>query len=92
MTFHHALVQAAQRRHLADELRNIADAETRLNRLSEVAIDTGGSIIDPAKQGRAGPVYAEITLLGLYHIGETMEEAIAEWIKVAQRCAPINVT
>lgn len=90
MPFHHALIQAAQRRHLAAELRSIADAEARHRRLSEVAIDTGGSIIDPTKQGRAGPVYAEISLLGLYHIGETMEEAMAEWIKAAQRCAPIK--
>lgn len=90
MTFHHALAQAAQRRHLADELRSIVDGNARFDRLTEVAIDTGGSIIDPTKQGRAGPVYAEISLLGLYHIGETMEEAIAEWIKAAQRCAPIT--
>lgn len=79
---------AAQRRHLADELRPL-DAETRLEKVTLTCIETGGNLILPNTSRNWGPLYAELHMMGLYHNGNSADEAIANWIKAAQRCTPI---
>ncbi|MGB1389252.1 MAG: hypothetical protein ACPG61_10235 [Paracoccaceae bacterium] len=93
MMFDHALIQAAQRRHLAATLRGLPTPD-RPAYVLDLALGTGGYVIDPAtqpgsateKQGRS---FTEINLLGLYHSGDDIEEAIVNWIKAAERSAPM---
>lgn len=76
---------AAQRRHLAAELRALP-IHTRNIALRDACIDHGGCLIEP--QGKHGPVEVELTLLDLFHSGDTVEMALDNWIKAAERCAP----
>lgn len=82
--FDHALAQAAQRRRLAADLRSLPNPE-RIQRVKELCIDTGGNLILPQSDTNWGPVYAELSLLGLYHMGEDTDAVIANWIKAAER-------
>ncbi len=86
--FDNASTIAAQRRHLADDLRPL-DAAARMDKVTQTCIETGGCLILPDTSGGWGPLYAELHMMGLYHSGNSADEAIANWIKAAQRCAPI---
>ncbi|MFX4298538.1 hypothetical protein [Pseudosulfitobacter pseudonitzschiae] len=79
---------AAQRRHLADALRPL-EAEARLEKVTQTCIETGGCLILPDTSGSWGPLHAELHMMGLYHSGNSADEAIANWIKAAQRCTPV---
>lgn len=80
---------AAQRRRAAADLSNIADTEARRRAAIDLCVDTGGSFVTAAEDGGA---FAEIDLLGVYHIGEDDEECVANWIKAASRCAAQPIT
>tara|TARA_R110002126_G_scaffold142630_4_gene288579 strand:- start:1521 stop:1811 length:291 start_codon:yes stop_codon:yes gene_type:complete len=79
---------ASQRRHLADELRPL-DTSARIEMVTRTCIETGGCMILPDTSGGWGPLYAELHMMGLYHSGNSADEAITNWIKAAQRCTPI---
>ncbi len=83
-----ATMLAAQRRHLADELRPL-ETDARRERVDAICIETGGNLILPDTSGTWGPLYAELHMLGLFHSGSDTGEAIANWIKSATRCTPI---
>lgn len=85
--FDPAIIIAAQRRHLAAELSALPINE-RAPRLRGACIQTGGSILEP--QAGHGPVEVELNLLGLFHSGDTVEMALNNWIKAAERCAPLT--
>jgi hypothetical protein len=45
----------------------------------------GGTLVPAMPGGNWGPHYAEISLLGISHTGDTVEGAVANWIKAALR-------
>ena len=48
-------------------------------------IDHGGTLVPAMPGGGWGPHYAEISLLGISHTGDSVETAVANWIKAALR-------
>ncbi|MGB1390966.1 MAG: hypothetical protein ACPG61_18985 [Paracoccaceae bacterium] len=80
----HAAVLAAQRRQLADQLRAMDNAARRA-RVEQVCMDTGGTVTPAQTNSNWGPVFCEITMLGLYHSGDSLDETILNWIKAATR-------
>ena len=86
--FQPADVQAAQRRRLAFDLNREPDADIRAAMARAAVVAFGGTLIEPDISGTWGPLYAELSILGLSHTGADLAEAIANWIKAAHRCAP----
>lgn len=80
-----ATTLAAQRRHLAAELRALPIPD-RAARLRDACVETGGHLVEPDQLH--GPVEVEISMLGVFHSGDSIEMAIANWIKAAERCTP----
>ena len=48
-------------------------------------IHHGGTLVPAMPGGSWGPHYAEISLLGISHTGDSVETAVANWIKAALR-------
>jgi hypothetical protein len=57
----------------------------RITAMSAAVITHGGTLVPAMPIGNWGPHYAEISLLGISHTGDTVEAAVANWIKAAQR-------
>lgn len=51
----------------------------------QAVIQHGGTLVPAMSGGNWGPHYAEIAMLGISHTGDTLEAAIANWIKAALR-------
>ena len=60
------------------------DSEHRLATMTDACIETGGTLV-PQSVGKWGPHFAEIRCLGVYHAGNDIAEAIANWIKAVYR-------
>lgn len=73
----------AARAELAEALQSLPN-DQRIMVMTDACIETGGSLVPPA-QGKGGAHYAEISCLGIYHSGNDVEEAIANWIKAVHR-------
>lgn len=84
-----ATAQTALRQSLAQELQALPKA-TRRARVTALVIETGGTLIPQQPRSNRGPVYTELSLMGLYHSGETLDETIANWIKAATRSTDIE--
>jgi len=57
----------------------------RLRTIEATVIAQAGSFVPANSGGNWGPHYAEISLLGISHTGDTTEAAVANWIKAALR-------
>lgn len=51
----------------------------------QAVIQHGGTFVPAMASGNWGPHYAELSLLGISHTGDTTEAAVANWIKAALR-------
>ncbi|OWU83826.1 hypothetical protein ATO6_15465 [Oceanicola sp. 22II-s10i] len=68
----------AERLALAAELETLS-TESRLDAVEMAAIDSGGSVVPPSKNGW-GPHDFTVSLLGITQSGDTAEAAIKHWI------------
>jgi hypothetical protein len=57
----------------------------RIAAIDAAVIAEGGTLVPAMPIGNWGPHYAEISLLGISHTGDTVEAAVANWIKAALR-------
>lgn len=71
------------RAELANTLERLRD-DDRAAAMAEACMETGGSLV-PQGSGKWGPHYAEVKCLGVYHAGNDIAEAIANWIKAVRR-------
>ncbi len=69
---------------LAHQLRPLS-WPLRLQFIEAAVIDQGGTLVPAMSGGNWGPHYAELSLLGISHTGDTTEAAVANWIKAALR-------
>ena len=82
--FDPALIQAAQRRRLATQLRAAPTAERR-EIVQDIVIATGGTLVMPQPSKTMDTHHCELSILGLYHSGASLDEVIANWIICALR-------
>lgn len=75
---------ARQRRALVARLRGM-DTPERLAEVEQACIETGGTLIPENMGGNRNPHYAELSLMGIYHQGNDVAEAIANWMKAVMR-------
>lgn len=57
----------------------------RIEAAQQAVIQHGGTLVPPMAGGNWGPHYAEIAMLGISHTGDTLDAAVANWIKAALR-------
>lgn len=69
---------------LARQLRPLS-WPLRLQLIEAAVINHAGSLVPAMSGGNWGPHYAELSLLGISHTGDTTEAAVASWIKAALR-------
>jgi hypothetical protein len=69
---------------LAHQLRPLS-WPLRLQFIEAAVISHAGSFVPAMSGGNWGPHYAELSLLGISHTGDTTEAAVANWIKAALR-------
>jgi hypothetical protein len=69
---------------LARQLLTLTGAD-RIEAAHQAVIEHGGTFVPAMPTGNWGPHYAEISILGISHTGDTAEAAIANWIKAALR-------
>lgn len=69
---------------LAERIKPLS-AAARIAVIDAAVIDQGGTLVPAMPIGNWGPHYAEISLLGISHTGDTTEAAVANWIKAALR-------
>ncbi len=69
---------------LARMLRPMSEPQ-RAVFIQHCVIFHAGSLVPAMSGGNWGPHYAEISLLGISHTGDTTEAAVANWIKAALR-------
>lgn len=89
--FDPALIQASQRRALANELRDMTPQKRR-EKVEQTRLKTGGTLIPQQPKSNWGPVNAELTLLGLFETGSTVDETIINWINTAKRATAMGST
>jgi hypothetical protein len=66
-------------------LRAIADPGQRLRVFTGAIVEQGGSIVLPPDSGHWGPCLVEFSFHGILGTGQTPEEALADWMKCAER-------
>ena len=59
--------------------------DDRTDAAQQAVIQHGGTLVPPMAGGNWGPHYAEIAMLGISHTGDTLDAAVANWIKAALR-------
>lgn len=69
---------------LARQLRPMSDPQRAIF-MQGCILFHGGTLVPAMPGGNWGPHYAEISVLGISHTGDTTEAAIANWIKAAMR-------
>lgn len=69
---------------LARHFMSLTGAD-RIEAAQQAVIQHGGTFVPAMAGGSWGPHYAEISMLGISHTGDTAEAAIANWIKAALR-------
>ena len=63
----------------------ILTGDQRIEAAQEAVIQHGGTFVPAMSGGNWGPHYAELSLLGISHSGDTIEAAVANWIRAALR-------
>lgn len=63
----------------------IRDPGQRLRAFTGTIVERGGTIILPPDDSNWGPLLVEFSLLGILGTGLTAEEAMADWLKCAER-------
>lgn len=66
-------------------LNAIRDPGQRLRAFTGTIVERGGTIVLPPEDSNWGPLFVEFSLLGILGTGLTPEEAMAEWLKCAER-------
>lgn len=66
-------------------LHSIADTGLRLRAFTGAIVARGGTIILPSDDDHWGPHVVEFSFLGVLGTGTTSAEALAEWMKCAER-------
>ena len=69
---------------LAHQLRPLS-WPLRIQVIEAAVVAHAGSLVPANSGGNWGPHYAELSLLGISHTGDTTEAAVANWIKAALR-------
>lgn len=85
--FSHDLCLRARARNLADQLRLRAGTD-RADLLMLMLRENAGCLMEPNPADDSAPHRFELHLLGIFATGDTLNQAIAEWIAAARRCAP----
>lgn len=81
---------ARQRVDIATVLEPL-DSATRAEIMTHEIITHGGTFIPSCDDSTWGPHFAEVSLLGISHTGNSTDECIANWIKAVLRSAQYEV-